>query len=211
MLIPWNRVPRPRALLGAILAHLLLFVLAFPFFYTGKVRLIRPKHEVVQVVPRHAPLAYGPQKSAMNSGRRSSGVRMRPNKTTAVAKLVLPVGKGEPSLGERARKATKELMANFQFSLNYGFNPNAYSFANQTHGQIPRIEAHEVPYEQYVIVEVTVDVDGTVAEARVVTGRVPSHVEQKLISAIREFRYDPAKRDGVAIPSLLDIVIHVPS
>jgi hypothetical protein len=50
-----------------------------------------------------------------------------------------------------------------------------------------------------------------VAEERIVAGMVDPTIEQKLLSAIREFKYSPAKRDGVPIPSQLDIVIHIPS
>ena len=48
------------------------------------------------------------------------------------------------------------------------------------------------------------------AEARIVAGLVDPPIQQKLLSAIREFEYNPAKRDGVPIPSQLDIVIHIP-
>jgi hypothetical protein len=207
MLIPWTRVPRSSALAGAVLVHLLAFILGLPFLQQNKVRLIEPKQEVVELAPRHASIVY----ESASSGKRSSGIPIPPDQAMAHAKLVVPVGKGEPSLGEHARRATKGLMAKFKFSLNYGFNPGEFSFASRTHGELPRIEAHEVPYEQYVIIEATVDVDGNVAEARVVTGKVPSQVADKLISAVREFRYDPAKKDGMAVPSLVDIVVHVPS
>jgi hypothetical protein len=207
MVIAWTRVPRSRALAAAVLVHVLVFVIALPFLQESKVRLVQPKEKVVEFARRNAPIVY----NSAGSRKRSSGVPMHASKAIAHAKLMVPAGKGEPSLGERARRATKQLMANFQFSLNYGFNPGTFSFASRTHGELPRIEAHEVSYEQYVIIEATIDVDGTVAEARVVTGKVPSQVAEKLISAVREFRYDPAKRDGVAVPSLVDIVVHVPS
>jgi TonB family protein len=60
-------------------------------------------------------------------------------------------------------------------------------------------------------VEVTIDVDGRVAEARVTTGMVAPTIEQTLLAAIREFKYTPAKRDGTPIPSQLDIVVHIPT
>jgi hypothetical protein len=44
-----------------------------------------------------------------------------------------------------------------------------------------------------------------------VAGMVTPTIEQTLLSAIREFKYSPAKRDGVPIPSQRDIVIHIPS
>jgi Luciferase-like monooxygenase len=57
----------------------------------------------------------------------------------------------------------------------------------------------------------TIDVDGRVVEERIVAGMVDPAIERTLLSAIRDFKYSPAKRDGVPIPSQLDIVIHIPS
>src|SRR5262249_13198391 len=193
-------------------------LLAFPLYLLyariEKVRVIRPKPEVVQLVPRDAPRVPSPNLSALKMGQlhQLAGKRLHFTRKSVIAKANVPIGDSELPLGERAGKATAGMMASFRFSLNYGFDAGpVYRFAVQKQGEIPRVEPHEVPYEQYVTVEVTIDVDGKVAEAKVLTGIIPPDVEQKLISAIREFRYDPAKRDGIAIPSLLDIVIHVPS
>ena len=96
----------------------------------------------------------------------------------------------------------------------YGFNPGPdYQLAVQRSGEWPSIPAAQVPphFEQLVIVEVTIDTEGRVAEARIVGGVVDRTIEQKLLSVIREFKYIPAKRDGVPIPSQKDLVIHIPS
>jgi len=96
----------------------------------------------------------------------------------------------------------------------YGFYPDHnYQLAVQTSGIIPPVSAAEVPphFEQYVIVEVTIDTEGRVAEARVVSGVTTPAIEQKLLSAIHEFTYRPAKRDGIPIASQRDIVIHIPT
>jgi TonB family protein len=66
-------------------------------------------------------------------------------------------------------------------------------------------------YEQLVIVEITIDVDGSVAQARIVSGSVDPKIQHKLLSAILGFKYSPAKRGGTPIPSQLDLVVHVPS
>jgi TonB family protein len=88
-----------------------------------------------------------------------------------------------------------------------------YQLAVQTAGEIPMIPAEQVPphFQQYVIIEVTIDTEGSVAEARIVSGLVSANIEQTLLAAIREFKYNPAKRDGVPIPSQRDIVIHIPT
>jgi len=102
----------------------------------------------------------------------------------------------------------------FKFRQIYGFSAgHKYQLAVQTDGKIPFISVADLPpkFEQYVIVEVTIDSGGRVAEARVVSGMVSTTIEQTLLSAIRDFKYNPATRDGFPIPSQVDIVIHVPS
>lgn len=125
-----------------------------------------------------------------------------------------PVGVYSGTLREQAVKATADMTHDLRFRLIYGFSPNhKFDLAVQTAGEIPTISADEVPphFQQYVIVEVTIDSEGHVAEDRIVAGVVDLTIQVKLLSAIREFKYNPAKRDGVPIPSQRDIVIHIPS
>ncbi|HWZ45437.1 MAG TPA: hypothetical protein VNW97_18320 [Candidatus Saccharimonadales bacterium] len=50
--------------------------------------------------------------------------------------------------------------------------------------------------------DVTIDEDGRVAGARIVGGEgPPTAVQMRLLSAVREFRYIAAGRDGTPIPS----------
>jgi len=80
-------------------------------------------------------------------------------------------------------------------------------------GETPFISPDRLPphFEQFVTVEITIDVEGRVAEAHIVSGLVDGPIQKTLLSAIREFKYKPATRDGMPIPSQLDIVVHVPS
>jgi hypothetical protein len=115
---------------------------------------------------------------------------------------------------KNARSATVGLMQNFKFRTTYGFIPNEeYSVAVRSGGTPPQISVSELPtgFEQYLIVELTVDVDGNVVAARIVTGLVEKKIEDKVLAALREFKYIPAKRNGTPIPSQLDAVVHVPS
>ena len=101
-----------------------------------------------------------------------------------------------------------------RFRQIYGFDrDHEYKLAVQTAGEVPSISANQVPprFEQYVIVEITIDTKGHVAEARIVAGMVEPTIQKTLLSAIREFKYIPAQRDGVPIPSQRDIVIHIPT
>ena len=96
----------------------------------------------------------------------------------------------------------------------YGWAPGPdYRLAVQTAGAWPRISAGELPprYEQYVQIEVTIDKDGTVADARILSGVVDERIQNKLLAAVREFKYVPATRNGSPIPSQRDIIVHVPS
>jgi TonB family protein len=122
-------------------------------------------------------------------------------------------GKALQVLREHAKQATAGMMMSFKLHQVYGFSPNDYRLAVQTAGEIPTIAAADVPphFEQYVVVEVTIDVDGRVAEARIVAGEVDSTIQQRLLSAIREFKYNPATRDGTPIPIQVDLVIHIPT
>jgi TonB family protein len=211
--IAWSRVPRVSALFWAIVVHLLLIPLAFLYVRPEKVHIVRPKLEVAELIPRRQPLQYLSAGSAQGTGvvARAKRQRVRFKMVNPVAKPALPVD-GKVTLGEQARRLTTDMVANFRFSMIYGFTTGpVYRFAVQRQGQIPRVAPDEVPYEQYVTIEVTIDEAGKVADARMTTGTIPQEVQQKLVSAIRGFRYDPATRDGSPIPSLLDIVIHVPS
>jgi TonB family protein len=116
-------------------------------------------------------------------------------------------------LREHAKKATAAIMMNIRQRLEFGFSPSDYQLPTQTAGVIPLISAGELPprYEQYLIVEVTIDRQGKVAEARITTGDVDSKIQERVLSAIRKFKYIPAKHNGSPIPSQLDIVVHVPN
>jgi TonB family protein len=117
------------------------------------------------------------------------------------------------TLRTHAAQATAGLMLGMKQRLIYGFSTNHYDLAVQTVGEIPKISADDLPprFEQYLIVEVTIDTDGRVADARFTTGMATAKIEQTLLSAIREFKYIPAKRDGTPIPCQIDLVIHIPS
>jgi len=117
-------------------------------------------------------------------------------------------------LRAEAKRATAAITASINFHGIYGFYPDHdYQLAVQTAGEFPSISAAQVPprFEQYVVIEVTIDTDGRVAEAQIIAGLVDPAIQQTLLSAIREFKYKPAKRDGTPIPSQRDIVIHIPT
>jgi hypothetical protein len=116
-------------------------------------------------------------------------------------------------LRQQASEGAKALTKALWFRQIYGFYPgHDYQLAFRTSGEV-HISVDELPprFEQFVVVEITIDAAGHVAEARRVSGMVPLAVEQKLLSEVREFKYHPATRDGLPIPTQLDVVIHIPS
>lgn len=214
MLVEWHRVPGPSAIAWAISAHVAAFILIFLFWRAERVRIL-PQQGKISIV------ASGPfylDSSAINPhGSQSTGrARLQRRRKTAhvpPAGSVAQDGSGE-ALQQEAKQETAEIMKDLKFRQIYGFSlKHAYQLPMHSTGELPHISADEVPphFEQYVVVEVTIGVDGHVAEARILAGMVSSTIQHKLLSAIREFKYNPATRDGVPIPSELDIVVHVPS
>ena len=132
-----------------------------------------------------------------------------------VPKVVsVPPGTPTQILQEQARQATAALSQCIRFRQIYGFYPgHDYQLPVRMAGEPPFISPDRVPphFEQFVTVEVTIDIDGRVAEARIISGLVDPPIQKTLLSGIREFKYKPATRDGIPIPSQLDIVVHIPS
>jgi protein TonB len=61
-----------------------------------------------------------------------------------------------------------------------------------------------------VIVEITIDAQGAVVEERLLQG-LGHGVDDRVIAVLRDWRFHPATRNGVAIPSKHDVHFHFPS
>lgn len=61
-----------------------------------------------------------------------------------------------------------------------------------------------------VIVEVTIDAQGLVVAERLLQG-LGHGVDERVIAVLRDWRYHPATRNGVPIPSKYDVHFHFPS
>lgn len=204
--------PRAPALLFSLVAHLVALVLMVVFWRAGGPHVVPEHYEAVQRIPGPTYLSSNSKSTQPHAGP----ARMKPSTRRSTTSEVMAGQQGVYSgtLREQAIKATADIMHDLRFRQVYGFSPGAqYQLAVQTGGELPPISADEVPphFQQYVIVEVTIDVEGKVAEARVVAGIVDATIENKLLSAIQGFKYTPARRDGVPIPSQRDIVVHIPS
>ncbi len=60
-----------------------------------------------------------------------------------------------------------------------------------------------------VIVEVTIDDHGNIIATRLLNGLV-KEVDERVIAVVQNWRYHPATRDGVPIPSQQDVHFHFP-
>lgn len=75
-----------------------------------------------------------------------------------------------------------------------------------------RIPRSELPsgVQGDVVVEITIDAQGNVVEERLLRG-LGHGVDERVIAVLRDQRYRPATRNGVAIPSKRDVYFHFPS
>ncbi|HEY6250648.1 MAG TPA: hypothetical protein VI685_11865 [Candidatus Angelobacter sp.] len=167
------------------------------------------KYEEVQL--QSGPV-YRPLNTAVGHGQgHPARTRQRPQlprpEATEATEILDP---GQP-LHEQAKRWTSAMTMSLNFHGVY--RNHVYQLAVLVSGDPPVISVDELPphFQQYVIIEVTIDTKGRAAEVRKVAGEVDTKIEEKLLAAIRKFRYIPARRDGLAIPSQRDIVIHIPT
>ena len=76
----------------------------------------------------------------------------------------------------------------------------------------PKVSRWELPggMQGDVIVEITIDDQGAVVNERLLQG-MGHGIDEKVIAALRDWRFRPATRNGVAIPSKHDVHFHFPS
>lgn len=197
-------------------AHLLAVILLVALRHVAGPYIIRPKFERAQAIPVGVHLRFNPAwaKAAPLRLKPSRAQRSR-SRPRLIAPESEPVAEGAAvkALRKNAAGATAGMMNDIRVSQFYGLSWDDYQLAIQTAGKLPVISADELPphFEQLVTVEVTIDTEGRVADARIIGGLVTRPIEQKLLAAIREFKYNPAKHYGTPIPSQLDLVVHIPS
>jgi TonB family protein len=61
-----------------------------------------------------------------------------------------------------------------------------------------------------VIVEVTIDEKGNIISTRLLSG-LGHGVDERVVAVVQNWRYNPATRDGLPIPSQQDVHFHFPS
>jgi len=209
--VPSYPVPRVSFFSLSVLAHFIVLALLVIRHATAP-HIVPTKLEAVQAISGTAQVAYAPPPKG--APRPSPFHQPRSKKK---ARTPNPSVEGDAAgveiIRAHARQATAGMMMGIKQRLTYGFSTINYQLAIQTSGAIPTISADDLPprFEQYLIVEVTINIDGRVADARLTSGMATPKIEQTLLSAIRGFTYIPAKRDGSPIPCQIDLVIHIPS
>jgi TonB family protein len=210
--VPRDPVPRVSFFSLSVLAHFLVLAVLVLRHATAP-QIVPTKYQMVQAVSGTDQVTYNPPPKASPPRFSPFHVPRSKQKPRVQEQDVSGTGTALETLRAHAKAATAGLMVGIKQRLIYGFSTNDYKLAIQTSGAIPVISANDLPprFEQYLIVEVTIDTDGRVADARLTAGMATPKIEQTLLSAIREFKYIPAKRDGTPIPCQIDLVIHIPS
>jgi TonB family protein len=205
-------VPRVSFFSLSVLAHFVVLAVLVLRHATAP-QIVPTKYQMVQAVSGTDQVTYNPPPKASPPRFSPFHVPRSKQKPRVQEQDVSGTGTALETLRAHAKAATAGLMVGIKQRLIYGFSTNDYKLAIQTSGAIPVISANDLPprFEQYLIVEVTIDTDGRVADARLTAGMATPKIEQTLLSAIREFKYIPAKRDGTPIPCQIDLVIHIPS
>lgn len=196
------------------LAHVLGLLLWFELLHTTRIVLVQ------EVITAASPAA---QETVVFNSKSSNGLGLltRRRQRTRQHKAVVT----KPSMGttsgsghmealrQEAKRTTAGLMAQLRFRLTYGFGNRDYALPVRKQGEVPLISAAELPprFEQYLQIELLIDRTGSVADAKVVHGAVSQPIEQRLLAAIRQFKYIPATYEGTAVPCEIDLVVHVPS
>jgi|SRR5215813_2344154 len=208
-------IPRFSALAISVFIHFAALSAMILLRHTGKIRIQPVTEGVARIVRIDAGPAYLPLK-ANHSQPQGPRVHIRRQQLLSrQLRLTIPDAPeyegSNAVLQEEATRWTSAITKSLNFHGVY-LN-HVYELAVLLSGDLPVTSQEELPphFQSYVIVEITIDVDGHPAHVRTVAGIVTPAIEAKLLSAIRTFRYIPAKRDGLPIPSQRDIVIHIPS
>ena len=217
----WSRLlesaPRLSALTASVFAHVAALAAIIILQHTGHTHIQHVTYAVVRIDASrgHAGPAYLPAKPGQGQPLRRRTHISRQQFLSRQLRITIP---DEPKyqgsdavLDSEAKRWTSAITKSLNFHRVY-LN-HEYELAVLISGDLPFISADELPlhFQSYVTIEVTIDAEGVPAHVHTIAGIVTSAIEQKLLAAIRRFRYIPAKRDGLPVPSQRDIVIHIPT
>ena len=200
---------RPVAVLS-VLAHLVVLAGMVVLVQMSRGRIVEQKYiYIVTNIPTAPHLSFSPA-TAKGSPRGLGVPRVHRTPRMEFVPVGTTEGKASQTVLERARQASAAMVRDLK---QHSFSLGAYELPAWVSGDLPTISATEFPsqIEQFLVVEITIDFDGSVVQAKLVTGSATPSVEHRLLSAILGFKYRPPSRGGTPIPSQLDLVVHVPS
>lgn len=192
--------------------HLGLLLLWFEFVHTTRFVLVTDVMVAASPVS-HEAIVFQPQAS---SGAALLPARRRIRRPHKAAPANPNMGSSESAMAtlrKEAQRTTASLMKQLKFRLNFGIGSKDYELPIHKEGEIPLISAADLPprFEQYLEIEVLIDTTGSVAEAKIVHGAADQKIEDRLLAAVRQFKYIPAKYLQRPVPCQMDIVVHIPS
>ena len=192
--------------------HVVLLLLWFEFVHTTRIVLVTDVMVAASPVA-HETLIFQPQAFSGATLLPTRRRIRRLHKTIPADSNMGTSDSGMETLRKEAQRTTASLMKELRFRLNYGIGSKDYELPIHKHGEIPLISAADLPprFEQYLEIEILIDTTGSVAEAKVVHGAADQKIEERLLSAIRQFKYIPAKYLQKPVPCQMDIVVHIPS
>jgi hypothetical protein len=210
--VPCDPVPRRPIVLLSVFAHCGLLALIIAIAHMPRARVVEQRY-VVMNISGTPHLVFNPPAAKGRPRRLSLPRAHRSAPMEPVPEVGATEGTASETLQQHARQATAAIVTDLKQRQIYGFSPGSYEIPAWVSGDLPAISVAEVPphFEQLLIVEITIDVDGRVAQAKIVAGSVAPTIQHKLLSAILGFKYSPAKRGGTPIPSQLNLVIHIPT
>jgi TonB family protein len=185
---------RKLSLIASFLFHLLLAYVGFkstPVF-------IKPSATAWGQHGRSHALIYFPRSVTSEAEARKLSLALRekqkrvtksPQRTVESARAGLPLGSAfsGPVAGRDARPAIPLLFP----------DPPIYPW------QLPKGR------EGDVVIEITIDEQGTVTETRILQSFAPE-IDAKVTAALRSWRFQPATVDGTAVSSRQDVHFHFP-
>ena len=209
---PRKLQPFGLALSISCIFHVVLLMLWFEFVHTTRVVLVTDV--IVAASPvSHETVTFRPQASAGSTLLPAHRIRRVHKRAPANPTMGTSDSGSMETLRKEAQRTTASLMKELKFRLNYGIGSKDYELPIHKQGEIPLITAADLPprFEQYLEIEVLIDTTGSVAEAKIVHGAADQKIEDRVLSAVRQFKYIPAKYLQKPVPCQMDIVVHIPS
>jgi len=202
--------PAASAVALSILVHCAALVLLWAL-RSHAPRIVPARYEVAEVIRLRPHVALAPNLTAVRGNGGHSAGRSRPLAAgPAVSNPKLSAGQ---ALQREAKRESAAIINSLKFEEIYGFYPgHKFQLPLRQSGDIPHISPDLLPprYSQIVLVDLTIDTEGKVADARIVAGEIDPAIQRILLAAVRGFKYSPATRDDIPIPSEVEIVIPVP-